>query len=88
VLNTSGTFLELVSNAIIVDDAIRAHKESMKKKAMIVPSDNASCKYRMVCAPHHNPPQHHHPLATCPPQHQQVVPRAMAHPSTVSHPPS
>jgi hypothetical protein len=56
-LNADWTFLELVSNAIIVDDAIRAHQESKKKKALIAPSGSAPHNYQMVYAPHHHPPQ-------------------------------
>jgi hypothetical protein len=59
-LNANWTFLELVSNAIIADDAIHAHQESKKKKALTATSGNAPTKYRMVCAPRHNPPQKHH----------------------------
>jgi hypothetical protein len=87
-LRANWTFLELVSNAIIADDANRAHQESKKKKALAAPVGSAPHKYRMVCAPHHHPPQrHHHQLATYPPPHQNIVPRAMAPPSTVLHPP-
>jgi hypothetical protein len=87
-LNADWTFLKLVTNAIIADDANRAHQESKKKKALAATAGSASHKYRMVCAPHHHPPQHHHhQLATCPPPHQNIVPRAMAPPLTVLHPP-
>jgi hypothetical protein len=87
-LNVDWTFLELVSNAIVADDAIHAHQESKKKKDLAAPSGSAPHKYRMVCAPHHHPPQqHHHQLAICPPPHQNIVPRAMAPPPTVLHPP-
>jgi hypothetical protein len=55
-LNADWTFLELVSNAIIVDDAIRAHQESKKKKVLSSPPGSAPHKYRMVGAPHHHPP--------------------------------
>jgi hypothetical protein len=48
-LNVDGTFLELVSNAIITDDAIRDHWESKKKKALVAPSVSAPSKYRIVC---------------------------------------
>jgi hypothetical protein len=86
-LNADWTFLELVSNAIIMDDAIRTHRESKKKKAWATPSSSAPHKYRMVCAPHRHPPQqHHHQLAICPPPHQNIVPRAMAPPPIVLHP--
>jgi hypothetical protein len=67
-LNADWTFLELVSNAIIADDAIHAHQESKKKKALVAPSGNAPTKYQMVCALRHNPPQQHHQqLVTHPP---------------------
>jgi hypothetical protein len=47
-LNTRGTFLEFVSNVMITDDAIRAHKETKKRKAVTAPSSSAPPKYRMV----------------------------------------
>jgi hypothetical protein len=72
-LNTGGTFSEFVSNIMIADDAIRAHKETKKRKAMVATSGSAPLKYRMVY--HHsstNAPralhQHQHP-------HQQWAPR-------------
>jgi hypothetical protein len=86
-LNADWTFLELVSNAIITDDAIHAHQKSKKKKALAAPSVSVPHKYWMVCAPHHHPlQQHRHQLVTYPPLHQNVMPRAMASPLTVSHP--
>jgi hypothetical protein len=48
VLNTGGTFLEFVSNVMIVDDAIRAHKETKKRKDVAAPSESAPPKYRSV----------------------------------------
>jgi hypothetical protein len=42
-LNADGTFLELVSNTIIADDAIYAHRES-KKKALAAPPGGAHTK--------------------------------------------
>jgi hypothetical protein len=59
VLNTGGTFLEFVSNVMIVDDAIRAHKETNKRKVVATPSSSAPPKYRMVY--HHGSTytQHH-----------------------------
>jgi hypothetical protein len=88
-LNADWTFLELMSNAIIVDDAICDHWESKKKKYLTAPSGSASHKYRMVCAPHHHQPQQQqHQLATYPPPHQNIMPRAMAPPPTVLCPPS
>jgi hypothetical protein len=53
-LNANWTFLELVSNTIIVDDAIHAHQESKKKKALAGPSVSATHKYQILCAPHHH----------------------------------
>jgi hypothetical protein len=62
-LNTGGTFLEIVSSVMIVDNAIRAHKETKKRKVVAAPSSSAPLKYRMVY--HHSPtypprPQHQH----------------------------
>jgi hypothetical protein len=82
-------FLELVSNAIIADDTIRGHQESKKKKVLATPSDSAPHKYRMVCAPHYHPPQHHHhQLVIHPTLHQNVMPRVVAPPLAVPHPPT
>jgi hypothetical protein len=47
-LNTRGTFLEFVSNVMITDDAIRAHKETKKRKVVTAPSSSAPPKYQMV----------------------------------------
>jgi hypothetical protein len=52
-LNTGGTFLEFVSNVMIVDDAIRAHKETKNRKVVAAPSSSAPPKYRTVY--HHGP---------------------------------
>jgi hypothetical protein len=41
-------FAEFVSNVIIMDDAIRAHKETKKRKAVAAPSRSAPPKYRTV----------------------------------------
>jgi hypothetical protein len=60
-LNTGGTFLEFVSNVMITNDAIRAHKETKKRKAVVAPSGSAPLKYRTVY--HHN--------STYPPRQQQ-----------------
>jgi hypothetical protein len=62
-LNTGGTFLEFVSNIMIMDDAIHAHKETKKRKAVAASSSSAPPKYRTVY--HHDPtypprPQHQH----------------------------
>jgi hypothetical protein len=59
-LNTGGTFLDFMSNCIIADDAIRAHKEGQKRKAIAAPSSSAPPKYRMVYTPcHTHPPRPH-----------------------------
>jgi hypothetical protein len=47
-LNNGGSFLDFVSNVIIVDDVIRAHKETKKRKAMVALSGSASPRYQMV----------------------------------------
>jgi hypothetical protein len=52
-LNTGGSFPEFVSNVIIVDDAIHAHKEAKKRKDVVAPSGSAPPRYRMVY--HHDP---------------------------------
>jgi hypothetical protein len=61
VLNTGGTFSEFVSNVIIADDAIRAHKEAKKRKVVATPSYNAPPRYWTTY--HHGP--------TYPPRQQQ-----------------
>jgi hypothetical protein len=48
VLNTGGTFSEFVSNVMIIDDAIHAHKETKKRKVVAAPSGSAPLKYRTV----------------------------------------
>jgi hypothetical protein len=60
-LNTGGTFLEFVSNVIITDDAIRAHKDTKKRKVVTAPPGSAPPKYRTVY--HHDstyPPRQLH----------------------------
>jgi hypothetical protein len=52
-LNTGETFQEFVSNVIIADDAIRAHKEAKKRKVMAAPSGSAPPRHRTVY--HHGP---------------------------------
>jgi hypothetical protein len=47
-LNTGGTFPEFVSNVMITDDAIHAHKETKKRKVVSAPSSSAPLKYQMV----------------------------------------
>jgi hypothetical protein len=47
-LNTGGTFSEFVGNIMIANNAIRAHKETRKRKVVAAPSDSAPPKYRTV----------------------------------------
>jgi hypothetical protein len=73
-LNTARTFLEFVSNATIADDAIHAHKEGKKRKAMAALSRSAPPKYRVAYAPRNNPPPHsqqHQHWTSHPSQQQQ-----------------
>jgi hypothetical protein len=92
-LNTGRTFPEFVSNVMIVDDAIRAHKETKKRKDVATLSGNAPLKYQTVY--HHSstyPPrpqhQHHHSQqqwAPHPPQrrYQRAAPKALPPPPSV-----
>jgi hypothetical protein len=52
-LNTRGSLPDFISNVIIVDDAIRAHKETKKRKVVAAPSGSAPPRYQTVY--HHNP---------------------------------
>jgi hypothetical protein len=47
-LNTGGAFQEFVSNVIIADDVIQAHKKTKKRKVVVAPSGSAPPKYQMV----------------------------------------
>jgi hypothetical protein len=47
-LNIVVTFPKFISNVIIVDDAIRAHKETKKRKVVAAPSGSVPLKYRTV----------------------------------------
>jgi hypothetical protein len=47
-LNTGGTFLEFISNVMIADVAIRAHKETKKRQDVAAPSSSAPPKYRTM----------------------------------------
>jgi hypothetical protein len=47
-LKTGGTFSEFVSNVMITDYAIRAHKETKKRKVVATPSSSAPLKYKTV----------------------------------------
>jgi hypothetical protein len=95
-LNTEGTFPEFVSNVMIADDAIRAHKETKKRKVVATPSSSAPLKYRTVY--HHGPtypprPQPQRPQqqwAPRPPQrqHQRAVPKALPPPPPVTRLPA
>jgi hypothetical protein len=64
-LNTGGTFPEFMSNVMIADDAVRAHKETKKRKAVAAPSESAPPKYQTV---YHNnstyPPTSHNNTST------------------------
>jgi hypothetical protein len=60
-LNIGGTFSEFVSNVMITDDAIHAHKKTKKRKVVAVPSGSAPPKYRMV----------YHHGSTYPPRQRQ-----------------
>jgi hypothetical protein len=48
VVNTGGTFSEFVSNIMITDDAICAHKETKKRKTVVAPFGSAPPKYQTV----------------------------------------
>jgi hypothetical protein len=50
-LSMGGTFLDFVSNAIITDDKIRAHKESKKRKVVTTSSNSALPKYKVEYPP-------------------------------------
>jgi hypothetical protein len=97
-LNTGGTFPEFISNIMIMNDAIRTHKETKKTKVVAAPSSSAPPKYRTVY--HHGPtypprPQcQHQPLqqqwAPRPPQrqHQRAAPKALPPPPPVTRLPA
>jgi hypothetical protein len=94
-LNTGGTFPEFVSNVMITDDAIRAHKETKKRNDVAALSSSAPPKYRTVyhhgsTYPPRQPHQHQHQRpqqqwAPRPPprQHQWAAPKALPPPPTV-----
>jgi hypothetical protein len=98
VLNTGGSFPEFVSNVIITDDVVHAHKDTKKRKVIAAPSGNAPPRYRMVY--HHDPtyPPHRQQQYHCqqpqwvshPPQHQhqQVAYRALPPPPPMSRLPA
>jgi hypothetical protein len=52
-LSMGGIFSYFVSNAIIMDDKIRAHKESKNRKVVATSSISAPPKYRVVYPPPH-----------------------------------
>jgi hypothetical protein len=94
-LKTRRTFSEFVSNAMIADDAILAHKETKKRKVVSALSGSATQKYRTVyhhssTYPPRQPQQHQHQRqlqqwAPHPPQrqHQRVAPRTLSPPPHV-----
>jgi hypothetical protein len=47
-LNIGATFPEFVSNVMIMDDAIRTHKETKRRKVVAAPSSSAPPKYQTV----------------------------------------
>jgi hypothetical protein len=53
-LNTGGSFPKIVSNVIMMDDAIYTHKEAKKRKVVSAPSSSAPPRYQTVY--HHGPP--------------------------------
>jgi hypothetical protein len=64
-LNTGAAFLEFVSNLIIADEAIRAHKETKKRKIVAALFGSAPPKYRTMyhhgsTYPRRQPQQHQH----------------------------
>jgi hypothetical protein len=87
-LNTKGSFPKFISNVIITDDAIHAHKETKKRKVVAALSGSAPPRYRMVY--HHGPTylscQQQQQWAPRPPhcQHQQAAPWALPPPPLVS----
>jgi hypothetical protein len=97
-LNTGETFPEFVSNVMIADNTIRAHKETKKRKVVAAPSSSAPLKYRTMY--HHGPtypprPRHQHQCsqqqwAPRPPlrQHQWATPKALPSPPPVMHLPA
>jgi hypothetical protein len=44
-LNTGVTFPKFICNVMIVDDVIRAHKETKKRKVVAAPSTSVPLKY-------------------------------------------
>jgi hypothetical protein len=99
-LNTRGAFPEFVSNVMITDDAIRAHKETNNRKVVAAPSGSAPPKYRTMyhhgsTYPSRQPQQHQHQRqpqqwAPRPPQrqHQRAAPKALPPPLPVMHLPA
>jgi hypothetical protein len=78
-LNTGGTFPEFISNVMIADDAIRAHRETKKRKVVAAPSSSAPLKYRTVY--HHGPTYPPRPQPQR--QHQRAAPKALPPPPPV-----
>jgi hypothetical protein len=69
VLNTGGIFPEFVSNVMTMDDAIRAHKETKKRKVVATLSGSAPLKYQTMY--HHGSTYPPRPLH----QHQHQRPQ-------------
>jgi hypothetical protein len=78
-LNTGGTFPEFVSNIMIANNAIHAHKETKKRKVVAAPSSNAPPKYQMVY--HYGPTYPRRQLQ----QHQQQRPQQQWAPRLPQH---
>jgi hypothetical protein len=58
-LSMGGTFSDLISNAIIMDDKIHTYKESKKRKTMTTSSNSSPPMYRVVYPPPHPTYQSH-----------------------------
>jgi hypothetical protein len=79
-LNIDGTFPAFLSKATIADNAIHAHQEGKKGKAMAAPSGGAP-KHRVVHPAHvTNPPRQHQHWTPYLAQHQQWAPHPALRP--------
>jgi hypothetical protein len=67
-LNMGGTFPEFVSNVMIADDAIRAHKETKKRKVVAAPFGSTPPKYQTVYHYGSTNPPRQSPQHQCPQQ--------------------
>jgi hypothetical protein len=77
VINTGGSFLEFVSNVIIADDMIHAHKEAKKRKVVAALSGSAPPRYWTV----------YHHGSTYPPHQQQQHQHQRQQQQWAPHPP-